>query len=50
VQKQRESIQNAYKTGAFADVAQYVAIQEDAVITRERKAKVRISHLTHSAD
>ena len=42
VQKQKESINAAYDNGAFADVAQYVAIQEDAVVTRERKAKENV--------
>lgn len=45
VQKQKESINKAYLDEAFGQketaeaISQYVAIQEDAVVTRERKAK-----------
>jgi len=39
VEKQRESIQAAYASGAFANIEQYIAIQENAVVTREIKAK-----------
>ena len=42
VQRQKDSIDAAYANGAFADVAQYVAIQEDAVVTREKKAKENV--------
>lgn len=39
VEKQRDSINSAYCSGAFADVAMYIGIQEQAIITRELKAK-----------
>ena len=39
VEKQRDSINTAYCSGAFADVAQYIGIQENAIVTREVKAK-----------
>ena len=39
VEKQRDSINSAYCSGVLADVAMYVGIQEQAVITRERKAR-----------
>ena len=48
VEKQKESINAAFLSGAFGDIttslaiAQYVAIQEDAVITREKKAKENV--------
>ena len=39
VEKQTESIHAAYASNAFTGVEQYVAVQENAVVTRERKAK-----------
>jgi len=40
VEKQSESIRRAWELGAFAGgAAQYISIQENAVYTRERKAK-----------
>jgi hypothetical protein len=39
VEKQRASIQAAYASGAFANIEQYISIQENAVVTRENKAK-----------
>ena len=39
VEKQTQSIHAAYASNAFTGVEQYVAVQENAVVTRERKAK-----------
>ena len=39
VEKQRQSIIDAYNAGAFDSDAQYVSIQENAIVTREQKAK-----------
>ena len=42
VEKQAASIQAAYASGAFNDISQYITIQENAVMTRELKAKTNM--------
>ena len=42
VEKQAASIQAACASGAFNDISQYITIQENAVMTRELKAKTNM--------